>query len=69
MEAACAGLYVVSTRVGGVPEVLPLGDMGRKMLELEDREDKVCGEEGMIMFAAPEEDGTLMSSSLVSGQC
>lgn len=23
LEAACAGLYVVSTRVGGVPEVLP----------------------------------------------
>ena len=23
VEAACAGLYVVSTRVGGVPEVLP----------------------------------------------
>lgn len=25
LEAACAGLYVVSTRVGGVPEVLPPG--------------------------------------------
>ena len=23
LEAACAGLYVVSTRVGGVPEILP----------------------------------------------
>lgn len=23
LEAACAGLFVVSTRVGGVPEVLP----------------------------------------------
>ena len=23
VEAACAGLYVVSTRVGGVPEILP----------------------------------------------
>ena len=23
LEAACVGLYVVSTRVGGVPEVLP----------------------------------------------
>src|ERR1700761_3246679 len=23
LEAACAGLYVVSTKVGGVPEVLP----------------------------------------------
>ena len=23
LEAACTGLYVVSTRVGGVPEVLP----------------------------------------------
>jgi len=23
LEAACAGLYVVSTRVGGAPEVLP----------------------------------------------
>ena len=23
LEAACAGLYIVSTRVGGVPEVLP----------------------------------------------
>lgn len=23
LEAACCGLYVVSTRVGGVPEVLP----------------------------------------------
>ncbi len=23
VEAACTGLYVVSTRVGGVPEVLP----------------------------------------------
>ena len=23
IEAACAGLYVVSTRVGGVPEILP----------------------------------------------
>jgi phosphatidylinositol glycan class A protein len=23
LEAACAGLYVVSTQVGGVPEVLP----------------------------------------------
>lgn len=23
VEAACAGLYVVSTRVGGVPETLP----------------------------------------------
>ena len=23
VEAACAGLYVVSTEVGGVPEVLP----------------------------------------------
>lgn len=25
LEAACAGLFVVSTRVGGVPEVLPPG--------------------------------------------
>lgn len=25
LEAACAGLYVVSTKVGGVPEVLPEG--------------------------------------------
>ncbi|KAJ3729892.1 transferase [Lentinula raphanica] len=25
LEAACAGLYVVSTRVGGVPEILPEG--------------------------------------------
>ena len=24
LEAACAGLYVVSTRVGGVPEILPM---------------------------------------------
>ena len=23
LEAACAGLYVVSTRVGGLPEILP----------------------------------------------
>ena len=23
LEAACAGLYVVSTRVGGIPEILP----------------------------------------------
>ena len=23
LEAACAGLYVVATRVGGVPEILP----------------------------------------------
>jgi phosphatidylinositol glycan class A protein len=23
LEAACTGLYVVSTRVGGVPEILP----------------------------------------------
>lgn len=23
LEAACAGLYVVSTKVGGVPEILP----------------------------------------------
>lgn len=23
LEAACAGLHVVSTRVGGVPEILP----------------------------------------------
>lgn len=23
LEAACAGLYIVSTKVGGVPEVLP----------------------------------------------
>jgi glycosyltransferase involved in cell wall biosynthesis len=23
LEATCAGLYVVSTRVGGVPEILP----------------------------------------------
>ena len=23
LEAACAGLYVVSTEVGGVPEILP----------------------------------------------
>ena len=23
IEAACAGLFVVSTRVGGVPEILP----------------------------------------------
>ncbi len=23
VEAACAGLYVVSTKVGGVPEILP----------------------------------------------
>ena len=23
LEAACAGLYVVSTRVGGAPEILP----------------------------------------------
>jgi phosphatidylinositol glycan class A protein len=23
LEAACAGLYVVCTRVGGVPEILP----------------------------------------------
>lgn len=23
LEAACAGLYVMSTRVGGVPEILP----------------------------------------------
>ena len=23
VEAACAGLYVVATRVGGVPEILP----------------------------------------------
>lgn len=23
VEAACAGLYVVSTRVGGIPEILP----------------------------------------------
>jgi phosphatidylinositol glycan class A protein len=23
VEAACAGLYLVSTRVGGVPEILP----------------------------------------------
>lgn len=59
----------MSTRVGGVPEVLPLGDLGLKMSELEDRKDEVCGEEGMIMFAAPEEDGTHVSSSLVSGKC
>lgn len=25
LEAACAGLFVVSTRVGGVPEILPDG--------------------------------------------
>lgn len=42
LEAACAGLYVVSTKVGGVPEALPLADDER---------------EGMIMFASPEEDG------------
>ncbi|KAG7090454.1 hypothetical protein E1B28_009570 [Marasmius oreades] len=23
LEAACAGLYVVSTRLGGIPEILP----------------------------------------------
>lgn len=57
LEAACAGLYVVSTQVGGVPEVLPLGSLERKMSELENSEDRACGEEGMIMFAAPEEDG------------
>lgn len=63
LEAACAGLYVVSTRVGGVPEVLPLGSLERKMSELEDREDQVGDGDGMIMFAAPEEDDLIRATS------
>lgn len=55
LEAACAGLYVVSTRVGGVPEVLPLGRSQQALAELEDTGN--TENEGMIMFAAPEEDG------------
>ena len=55
MEAACAGLYVVSTRVGGVPEVLPLGSLES------DEPSRVAHDdprnESMIMFAAPDEDG------------
>ncbi|GJE86608.1 glycosyltransferase family 4 protein [Phanerochaete sordida] len=62
LEAACAGLYIVSTRVGGVPEILPLGSFERKMTGLEDSEDNACGEEGLIMFAAPEEDGMALFS-------
>jgi glycosyltransferase involved in cell wall biosynthesis len=38
LEAACAGLYVVSTRVGGVPEILP-DDM---ISFAEPEEDGVC---------------------------
>jgi phosphatidylinositol glycan class A protein len=41
LEAACAGLHVVSTRVGGVPEILP---------------------EDMISFAAPNAEGSFLSS-------
>ncbi|KAJ7154666.1 transferase [Mycena filopes] len=38
LEAACAGLYVVSTRVGGVPEILP-----NDMISFADpNEDDVC---------------------------
>lgn len=54
LEAACAGLYVVSTRVGGVPEILPLG-----RTEAPDSTEE-HDEEGMIMFAAPEEDGNYL---------
>lgn len=64
LEAACAGLYVVSTRVGGVPEILPLGSLERKMTGLEHSEDNARGEEGLIMFAAPEEDGMTCVLSL-----
>lgn len=36
LEAACAGLFVVSTRVGGVPEVLPPGLVEFAEPEVED---------------------------------
>jgi phosphatidylinositol N-acetylglucosaminyltransferase subunit A len=58
LEAACAGLYVVSTRVGGVPEVLPLGISDTSLSGIEDSGKESQTGEGMIMFAAPEEDGT-----------
>ncbi|KIP03402.1 glycosyltransferase family 4 protein [Phlebiopsis gigantea 11061_1 CR5-6] len=56
LEAACAGLYVVSTRVGGVPEILPLGKT-EDFVGIEEQE------EGMIMFADPEEDDLVQAIS------
>ena len=45
LEAACAGLYVVSTRVGGVPEILP-----KDMISFaEPEEDGECSD--VIQFA------------------
>lgn len=47
IEAACAGLFVVSTRVGGVPEVLP-PDMIR--LARPEEDDVVRATEDAILF-------------------
>ncbi|KAK4047029.1 Phosphatidylinositol N-acetylglucosaminyltransferase GPI3 subunit [Microbotryomycetes sp. JL221] len=42
LEAACAGLFVVSTRVGGVPEVLPPGLVEFAEPEVDDLVRAVC---------------------------
>lgn len=46
LEAACAGLFVVSTRVGGVPEVLPPG-------LVEFAEPEVEGERPFEVYSTP----------------
>lgn len=54
LEAACAGLYVVTTRVGGVPEVLPF----KTLAQVEESKGDMV-DMGMGLCVEPTEDDIL----------